>query len=130
MQQRLERVRAKAAAEARAAVHAKLHLLKYSKRLDEEREQRSADSDEIAKLRAEVRRLELVAAVAHSRTCASRDAASGANPVAFFPLRAGSGASCAYSARTTHEFARRLVEECGMSFEAAANANALVLAMH
>eukprot|EP00965_Chrysotila_dentata_P208343 6184637-Pleurochrysis_carterae.AAC.7 len=161
MRQRLERVRAEAAAEALAAVHAKLLALArvqhwpvpgagercrrkgrsrrgstghlnslrlLQKRLDEECAQRAADADETGKFRAKVRRLELVAVGAHdSRICVSRDAVSCAKPITFYSLRVGIGTTCAFSART-YEFARQLVEKCGMSFEAA-NANALVLAM-
>eukprot|EP00965_Chrysotila_dentata_P148192 4891991-Pleurochrysis_carterae.AAC.1 len=47
----------------------------------------------------------------------------------FFSLHTGEGATCAHDAHP-HEMVRRLMEEFGIAFEAAATANLLIITMH
>eukprot|EP00965_Chrysotila_dentata_P118460 3916097-Pleurochrysis_carterae.AAC.3 len=73
--------------------------------------------------------LEADAVSATARKCASRAAASREKQITFFPLRTGESATCAHDAHT-HEMLLRLVEACGIIFEAAAIANLIILTMH
>ena len=93
--------------------------------LQGERAQREAALAELKEVREQLEQLRAVGSdLPAKRACAGR--ADGGHLTKLYPIRDPAGRCDAFS----HEMARRLVEECGMTFEAAATANNLVLTWH